>query len=621
MRFTPALASPYREGTLFLGNADGREVGISTDRHAITIAGARSGKGAGLIIQNLRRWTENAVVIDTKGENAEHSWEAREAMGQKCVVIDPFKVANVPDRLRGSFNPLTLIDPESRTAREDARVIADGLVMRYKPEDAMWDNGAVSVLAGLIAHVRTVAPPDLQTLPEVRALLRLPADDLAEVFEAMADNSACGNLAKSAATVGLSTTKKDQEYLSAARENVQWLDSGPMAEVLENSTFDLSELKTARLTLFLVLPPEYLDEHGRFLRLFVRCALNAMAKGGQVGRRCLFILDEFFSLGHIGEIHKAAGLMPSYGVHLWPFLQDIGQLQKLYGREGAESFFGNADVHSFFALHDTLTLEYLSQKLGIITPDEAAPDTPYRTAVTPNIIQTYDWDFKSGSLRTSGQQDANAGKAAIAAAQYDNERSIYQHRMARAGRPRLAPDEIRELVAKKSGDAVARSMIVFGKGGDVFKLALQPYFLTSPVPSLSEQTAKDAAQLQAEKQAEAARHAAIRAKEQQQEETARKIGEAIRIGFIAAAPFGAAIIYATSAVNTVERWDYLSSALGGDQWPAFLIINYTISTLFFIVVTIATPHKFGRKILLTVLGFVVTTMVSLSIVGIRVPLF
>lgn len=467
--FTAATASPYRQGSLFLGVSNGHEVGISTDRHAITIAGPRSGKGAALIIPNLLRWPDNVLVIDPKGENAENTWEAREAMGQKVVVLDPFEVANVPARLRGSFNPLSAIDPNSRTAREDVRVIADGLVMRHKAEDAMWDNGAVSVLAGLIAHARSTAPEGQQTLPTVRALLRLPDDELAAVFESMASNPACGNLAVAAASVGLSTGKKDREYLSSARENVQWLDSAPMTEVLDGSTFDLAELKSGRLSLFLVLPPEYLDEHGRFLRLFVRCALNVMAKGQ--GGRCLFILDEFFSLGHIGEIHKAAGLMPSYGVHLWPFLQDIGQLQKLYGREGAETFFGSSDVQAFFGLSDTLTLEYLSKKLGVNSINEVAPSVP-----VPKVVHPLRVSFGPGP-----PSDWNENARINADAENAYQRELHQHRMSRAGRPRRTPDEIREMVAKKDGDKVARGMIVFGKGGDVFNLKLSPYFDPLPI--------------------------------------------------------------------------------------------------------------------------------------------
>jgi type IV secretory pathway TraG/TraD family ATPase VirD4 len=48
---------------------------------------------------------------------------------------------------------------------------------------------------------------------------------------------------------------------------------------------------------FLVLPPAFLAEYGRFLRLFVLAALSEMTKHDLNSRPFLFMLDEFFSLG------------------------------------------------------------------------------------------------------------------------------------------------------------------------------------------------------------------------------------------------------------------------------------------------------------------------------------
>jgi hypothetical protein len=76
-----------------------------------------------------------------------------------------------------------------------------------------------------------------------------------------------------------------------------------------------------------VLPANYLGQHGWFLR----CAIEEMSKKTAKGKlrdvQCLFLLDEFFSLGYIDEILKAAVLMRGYGLQLWPILQYLGQLQ------------------------------------------------------------------------------------------------------------------------------------------------------------------------------------------------------------------------------------------------------------------------------------------------------
>ena len=474
----------YQNGALFLGlDEAGREVGILTERHALTIAGAGAGKGAGLIIPNLKRWPHNVLCIDPAGENVAETWQDREAAGQQVVILDPFRAVDysrVPERLRGSCNLLAAIKPDSLTVREDIRVVADGLVMRYKAEDATWDNGAVSVLAGLIAYVLADdAFPDEKHLPAVRQLLNLPPDARTALFEAMSKMEGFGSLAKAAAVIGLSPTKKAQSFVEGAVDNTEWLDSAPMADLLSASTFSLSELKTGRCSVFLVLPPDYLVEHGRFLRLFVRAALDAMLKGGKVGRKTLFLLDEFFSLGHIDQVHKAAGLMRKNGVHLWPFLQDLGQLTSLYGQDGAHTFFGNADAHIFFGNTDGPTLDYVSGRIGKLTRDEIR-EAPPANKFVPRATEK---DWKSSGyifmdrdtyFAMVGPDDENARREqehlnALARQQYD-------HEMKHIGTPRLTPQQVAALTGRGDGDAVARSMIVFGKKGQVHNIRLAPYF-------------------------------------------------------------------------------------------------------------------------------------------------
>ncbi len=514
--FTSAQNHSYNAGHFFLGldPETGQEVGIPSERHAITIAGAGSGKGAAVIIPNLLRWPHNALVVDPKGENAERTWEAREALGQRVYVLDPFKVANVPDRLRSGCNLLASIKPDSPTAREDIRVIADGLVMRFKAEDSTWDNGAVSVLSGMIAYVCDDPEPSGRNLHNVRRNLTLPPDTLKEVFEDMATNDAYGGLCRGAAAIGLSDSRKNREFVGGAVDHSEWLDSPAMVSILTGDGFNLSELKTGKATVYLVLPPQYLGEHGRFLRVFVRAALDAMAKGLK-GERCLFLLDEFFALGRIDEIAKAAGLMRGYGVQLWPFLQDLGQLVALYGKEGAETFFGNADVHAYFGNTDSLTLNHVSDRLGRKTlADIGVEPPPMATATVSRSEAAYAYgstlppqsapiDAKNNAFRMfqhigqslarvahdTDMQDRAAARTKLeerhkqVAADDATAMRRYQHAVSERGEPRFTPEQVRELVAKHDGDAVARSMIVFAKGGHVLNLKLAPYFLPRPLPN------------------------------------------------------------------------------------------------------------------------------------------
>ena len=58
--------------------------------------------------------------------------------------------------------------------------------------------------------------------------------------------------------------------------------------------------------------------------------------------------------------------MAGYGVQVWPFLQDLGQLRRLYPKDW-ESFVANADVLQAFGTTDQFTAEYLSKMAGTAT--------------------------------------------------------------------------------------------------------------------------------------------------------------------------------------------------------------------------------------------------------------
>lgn len=480
---------PFERGDIFLGlDEANNEIGVRTDRHALTVAGARSGKGACAIIPNLLRWPHNVLVIDPKGENAEKTWEARQAMGSKVYVLDPFESANVPVELRASFNPLEGIDPDSLTGSADLEVIADGLVKRSDPKHAQWDDGAVTLLSGLMAFVISEAPEEHRALKAVRDILLQDRDELYADAQRMKACEAFDGIAQEAGAIIMAAFDNQKgmeaDFVTAAQRHIKWINHRGMRNVLEKSTFKLSDLKNGKASIFVVLPPEYLETRAAFLRLFVRLAISSMAKGGSGrGEKCLFILDEFNSLGKMDVVSKSAGLMPSYGVHLWPILQDLGQLVGTYGADESQTFFGNSDLHQFFGNTDKSTLEYMSHMTGIIGIDEigAAPDAPMMMGGGQSIIGAASAHSKSGMVRGTGAAfgaiTSGLGQLAAAADQADhqNKMAAFQQKMATVGRARFTPDEMAQLVQCKS-DVVADNMFCITHGSDRLLVKPAPYF-------------------------------------------------------------------------------------------------------------------------------------------------
>jgi type IV secretory pathway TraG/TraD family ATPase VirD4 len=81
------------------------------------------------------------------------------------------------------------------------------------------------------------------------------------------------------------------------------------------------------------------------------------------GAPVLFLLEEFFTLGPMPSIEKAAGYAAGFGVKLWAILQDLQQLKALYPSNW-QTFLANAGAVQIFGTSDQDTLEYASKCLG-----------------------------------------------------------------------------------------------------------------------------------------------------------------------------------------------------------------------------------------------------------------
>lgn len=148
IRKSPDLA--WQAGKLFLGVIDGEmkqdaqgrpcvagghAVGILDDRHMMTIAGSRAGKGRACILPNMLHYPGSVLATDTKGELATITARRRKAMGQDVHVLDPFGVASVPDDFRAGFNPVAAMRDDKLI--EDAALIGDALVV-VSEKDPHW---------------------------------------------------------------------------------------------------------------------------------------------------------------------------------------------------------------------------------------------------------------------------------------------------------------------------------------------------------------------------------------------------------------------------------------------------------------------------------------------------
>ena len=362
----------YQSGSLLVGSVDDAALGIQDDRHLMTVAGSRSGKGRSVIVPNMCLYEGSIIVIDPKGDLATITAARRgkgsdhaEGMGQNTYVLDPFHTARgKAANYRAAFNPLDMIDPHGLYGRDDAALLADALIVPSKNE-SYWTDAAKMLLTGLILHVCVSQEGTNRSLLKVREYLTTDEDGLTGVLAEMACSDAAeGNIARAANTMVNMSDKERSSILSTAIVQTDFLDSPAMRDVLDRSDFTLTSLKDAPTTVYLSLPAGRMGTHSRWLRLMIALTIEAMERHRKRPEHpVLIIMDEFHALGPMQTIEQAAGLIAGYGVRLWPVLQDLTQLKRDY-KESWETFLGNAGLTQWFGVNDLTTLEYLSKRLG-----------------------------------------------------------------------------------------------------------------------------------------------------------------------------------------------------------------------------------------------------------------
>ncbi|MBK1623089.1 type IV secretory system conjugative DNA transfer family protein [Afifella marina] len=387
------------------------------DRHLLTSAPTRSGKGTSAIIPNLLTYEGSMLVIDPKGENALITAKHREAMGQRVFVVDPWLICHAAGLEPARFNPLDWLVNGDVDITENAMLLADALIVPTGEHDQFWVEEARSILQGLILFVATdKSEARNRHLGRVRDLLLLDGEDMRKLFERMLRSPH-----HIVASTGARCLQKEERLLAnviaSAQAQTHFLDSARIRESLSASDFRFEDLKTTPTTIYLVLPSDRLNAFGRWLRLLIQQAITVNARNIEVrpAKPVLFILDEMPALGRLAMVEQAFGLMAGYGFQLWGIVQDLSQLKRIYG-DGWETFISNAGVLQYFGSRDTITADYFSALCGVTTV----------------------WNFSSAVARVFGSSSGQGGGGSSSSISNTDTTAAAQRKLA-------YPDELMRL--------------------------------------------------------------------------------------------------------------------------------------------------------------------------------
>lgn len=413
-----ATGNDMRKAGLFsndgaiIGRHGGRWLKAEDEENVLTMAPPRSGKGVGFVIPNLLLSDKSAVVLDMRGENFLNSAKYRESvLGHKVYVIDPLN----REGKTHCYNPLSFID------RSDPIIVMEELQRMSQQIFPYPVNGnpffTDTARDGFIGVGCMVAAGDTDfTLTNLYTLLagdpRKNVGKKVKEFEALLKTGG-RQIAPGALDVVKSFLSNDDETFNNIKTTIQsklGLFAQPRVSIAtRHSDFDLRDLRSKRITIYLMTAPTDLDALAPLYSLMFQqiVALNsrsefkrttfgwaerleevdlrfkqggitirnfwAEARAAWSGKyrvierdslRCLLILDEFKRLGQMNTLADAMSYMGGFGIIICPVVQAYSQLQEVYGPYGAETINTCSQVKLVMRPNTQKEAESISKELG-----------------------------------------------------------------------------------------------------------------------------------------------------------------------------------------------------------------------------------------------------------------
>jgi type IV secretion system protein VirD4 len=347
--------------------------------HLASFSRTGGGKGVSVVIPTLRSYRGSVVSIDPKCENFNLTAEfRRKRMGHRIVRLDPMLLGGPG---ADSFNPLAFISPSDPDFLDQCRDIAGMLVLRTgKEPDPHWNDVAELVLTGAIAFVCACEPdPKERTLPLVRELLasRDHFTRMADTMRKVQDPV----VRRMGDQLAWLVDKELSSVMTTVQRHTAWMDSPAVAACMTTNSFDPASLRSGKVSVYLVLPPERLaGTLAPLMRMWLGSILRIVSRTGADERRqVLFLLDEVAQLGRMQALEDATTIMRGYGIRLWYIFQSLQQEHACYG-EKAGVILDNIGTQQFFAVNSYETAEAISKRIGEETIRLTTPNSSTSTS-------------------------------------------------------------------------------------------------------------------------------------------------------------------------------------------------------------------------------------------------
>lgn len=331
--------------------------------HLLLVAPTGAGKTTKYIIPNILRLTlASAVIFDPSGEIYRLCNKYLKRKGYNL------KILNLSE-LSGSarFNPLARL-----RNIPDIMKMCDIIIAAAFPNatgaDAYWNNSAKSIIA-LIIQVVLKFPKPKQNLKEVFRILNRIETKEEEVLKLMSEHLDQDGYEKFAAFIA-NEPKLKNSILATARTALNKLSDPDIAELVSTDTLDFESLRREKTAVFIMVEESEVDYYAFLLTILYTQLFNFCLKMPEEGKPYLpifFFMDEFANSGKIPGFENLITVLRKRLVSLSLVIQDLRQLEALYGKPAAETIINNCASQIYYPGLSLETCERLERILGKAT--------------------------------------------------------------------------------------------------------------------------------------------------------------------------------------------------------------------------------------------------------------
>lgn len=332
------------------------------NRNVIVLGSSGSGKGQSYVLPNLINNSEETMIVtDPKGELYRDTAKLKRDQGYEVYQIDFINF------LEGGYNPLDYVN-DDQDAQQIAKTIAKNSAKDGK-EDFFQVEGQ-RLLTALIIYCKHEYPN--ANIPDhVLSMFNKIADDenfLPNLLVELDKEHPAYQLLKSA-TVAQGKTRAS--ILASFTQQTGIFTINKVAKMTRQSTFNFKEFQEKKSILYVKIP---MDENpflsltatffDQLISVFYRYADN---NNSVLNIPTVFELDEFANIGKIEKYGRVLATCRGLGMSMNTIIQDVGQLEELYGKEMARSIISNHDTQIFLRTKDNDTAQYFSKMAGETT--------------------------------------------------------------------------------------------------------------------------------------------------------------------------------------------------------------------------------------------------------------